>query len=129
MTLRAAYAGITLLALLGSDVVVSAVDDNTREPNIRTAEVIELFVACESNYPLLSVKWDNGDIEKAAETASAFLEVPSVTPQVIIDKAKECFSSLKSERGMMTVEFERVEPRRGVGPDIQWGRVVVVRVN
>jgi hypothetical protein len=52
MSLRASYAGITLLALLGSDVVVSAADDNKREPNIKTAEAIELFVSCESNYPL-----------------------------------------------------------------------------
>ena len=123
------YAGIALLGLLGSDVVAYAVDDGKREANVKTAEAIELFVACESNYPLLSIKWDNGDIEKGADTASAFLEVPSVTPQVIIDKAKECFSALKSERGMMTVDFERVELRCGVGPDIQWGRVVVVRVN
>jgi hypothetical protein len=77
---------------------------------------------------LLSVKWDNGDIEKTAETVSAFLGVPSATPQVIIDKAKECFSALKGEPGIMTVDFERVELRCGVGPDIQWGRVVVVRV-
>ena len=64
MRLRASYAGITLLALLGSDVVASAMDDNKREPNIKTAEAIELFVSCENSYPLLSVKWDNGDIEK-----------------------------------------------------------------
>jgi hypothetical protein len=57
MTLRASCAGITLLALLGSDVVASAMDDNKREPNIKTAEAIELFVSCESSYPLLSVKW------------------------------------------------------------------------
>jgi hypothetical protein len=118
-----------LLALLGSDGVATAVDDSKREPNIWRAEAIELFVSCESNYPLLSVKWDNSDIEKAAETASAFLEVPTVTPQVIIDKTKECFSALKDERGMMTVDFEQVELRCSVGPDIQRGRVVVVRVN
>jgi hypothetical protein len=129
MTLRASYAGITLLALLGNNMVASAADENKQEPNIKTAEAIELFVSCESSYPLLSVKWENGGIEKAAETASAFLEVPSVTPQVIINKAKECFSALKSEREMMTVNFEGVELRCGVGPDIQWGRVVVVRVN
>ena len=130
MTPRASHAGIALLALLGSNVVALAADNNKREPNIKTAEAIELFVSCESNYPLLSVKWDDtGDIEKAAETASAFLEVPSVTSQVIIDKAKQCFSALKGERGMMTVDFERVELRCGAGPDIQWGRVVVVRVN
>ena len=128
MTLRASCVGITLLGLLGSDVVAFAVDDSKRLANIETAEAIELFVACESNYPLLSVKWDDGDIEKAADTASAFLDVPSVTSQVIIDKAKECFSALKSERGMTAVDFEQVELRCGVGPNIQWGRVVVVRV-
>ena len=47
----------------------------------------ELFVTCETNFPLLSLRWGDGDNEKAAETASAFLDVPSVTPQVIIDKA------------------------------------------
>jgi hypothetical protein len=52
-----------------------------------------------------------------------------VTPQVIIDKAKECFSALKSERGMMAVDFDQVELRCGAGPDIQWGRIVVVHVN
>jgi hypothetical protein len=36
MTLRASCAGITLLALLVSDVVASAVDDNKREPNIKS---------------------------------------------------------------------------------------------
>jgi hypothetical protein len=77
----------------------------------------------------LSVEWRDGDIEKAAQTASAFLEVPSVTPQVIIDKAKECFRALRRERGMMAVDFDHVELRCGVGPDIKWGRVVVVRVN
>ena len=53
-----------------------------------------------------------------------------MTAQVIIDKAKRCFSALKSRRGMTTVDFVRVKaPRCGVGPDMQWGRVVVVRVN
>ena len=106
MTLRASCAGITLLALLGSDVVASAMDDNKREPNIKTAEAIELFVSCENSYPLLSVKWDNGDIEKTAETVSAFLAVPSATPQVIIDKAKQCFSALKGERAGQNVDAD-----------------------
>jgi hypothetical protein len=37
MALRAS-AGITLLALLASDVVASAADDNNREPNTWTAD-------------------------------------------------------------------------------------------
>ena len=129
MRLIAFCAGLTLLGLLGSDVVASALDDSDGEANIKTVETLELFAACESSYPLLSVRWGDGNIERAAETASAFLDVPSVTPQVIIDKAKECFSALKSERGMMAVDFDHVELRCGVGPDIQWGRVVVVHVN
>ena len=127
MRLRAFCAGLTLLGL---DVVASTVDDSEGEANVKTAETLELFAACESNYPLLSVRWGDGDIERAAaETASAFLDVPSVTPQVIIDKAKECFRALRSERGMMAVDFDHVELRCGVGPDIQWGRIVVVHVN
>jgi hypothetical protein len=129
MRLRAFCAGLTLLGLLSSDVVASTVDDSEGEAN-KTAETLELFAACESSYPLLSVRWGDGDIERAAaETASAFLDVPSVTPQVIIDKAKECFRALRSERGMMAVDFDHVELRCGVGPDIQWGRIVVVHVN
>jgi hypothetical protein len=42
---------------------------------------------------------------------------------------KECFSALKGERGMMTVDFEQAELRCAVGPDVPWGRVVVVHVN
>jgi len=129
MRLRAFCAGITVFGLLGSSVIASSADDRERNAGVNTAEVLELFVACESNYPLLSVKWGDGDIEKAAETASAFLDVPSVTPQVIIDKAEECFHALGSERGMTAVEFDQVELRCGVGPDIHWGRVVVVHVN
>ena len=49
--------------------------------------------------------------------------------KVIIDKAKECFSALTSERGMITVDFDQVEIRCGVGPDIKRGRIVVRHVN
>ena len=129
MRLRAFFAGLTLLGLLGSSVIASAANDGERKTRVETAETLELFAGCESNYPLLSVEWRDGDIERAAETASAFLDVPSVTPQVIIDKAKECFRALRSERGMMAVDFDHVELRCGVGPDIQWGHVVVVHVN
>jgi hypothetical protein len=77
----------------------------------------------------LSVRWGGGDNEKAAETASAFLDVSSVTPKMILDKAGECFSALKSEQGMIAVDFNRVELRCGVGPDIARGRIVVLNIN
>jgi hypothetical protein len=37
---------------------------------------------------------------------------------LVRDKAQECFSALKGERGMTAVDFEQVALRRGVGPDI-----------
>jgi hypothetical protein len=129
MRLRAFCAGMTLLGLLGSDVVASTVDDGKREADIKVAEAFELSVTCESNFPFLSLSWGNGDYERAAETASTFLDVPSVTPRMIIDKARECFSALKSEPGMFAVYFNQVELRCGVGPDIGWGRIVVGHVN
>jgi hypothetical protein len=45
--------------------------------------------------------------------------------QVIIDRAAECFSTLKSERGMTIVHFDNVQLRCGIGPDINWGHIVV----
>lgn len=127
MGLKAFCTGISLLALLGSHSVASASDDSDGHANGETTP--ELFVTCETNFPLLSLRWGDGDNEKAAETASAFLDVPSVTPQVIIDKAKECFSALNNEQGMIAVDFDQVELRCGVGPDIKLGRIVVGHVN
>jgi hypothetical protein len=72
---------------------------------------------------------DSDDNCHQAATTSFFTGGALHRTQVIIDKAKGCFSKLKRERGMMAVEFEQVELRCGVGPDIQWGRVIVVRVN
>ena len=96
-------------------------DGRSNIKNIKTEEAIELFVTCASSFPLLSLRWDDRDNAKAAETVN----VPSVTPQVIIDKAAECFSTLKSERGMTIVHFDNVQLRCGIGPDINWGHIVV----
>ena len=78
---------------------------------------------------MLSIRWNDGDNTKTAELASAFLDVPSVTPRVITDKVNECFSILKSEQGMAVVLFENVQLRCGTGPDIDWGRIVVGHIN
>ena len=127
MTLKAFFCtGMGLLGLLGS-VGIAGAGETARK--IKSEDALELFVSCESNYPLLSVRWGGGDNEKAAETASAFLDVPSVTPKMILDKAGECFSALKSEQGMIAVDFNRVELRCGVGPDIARGRIVVLHIN
>ncbi len=112
--------------MLGS---VEIAGDGGAGANIKAQEALELFVSCESNYPLLSARWGDGDNKKAAETASAFLDVLSVTPKMILDKAEECFSALKSEQGMTAVDFNGVELRCGDGPDITKGHIVVLHIN
>ena len=129
MALQSFYAGISLLGLLGSAVIASTFNDGVEAANIKTVEAVELFFTCENSLPLLSIRWDDGDNTKTAELATAFLDVPSVTPQVITDKVKECFSILKSERGMAVVLFDNVQLRCGIGPDINWGRIVVGHIN
>ena len=124
MTLKALCVILGLLGLLSGYAIASPFNEGERS-NINTEEAIELFVTCEASFPLLSLRWDDRDNAQAAETASAFLNVPSITPQVIIDRAAECFSTLKSERGMTIVRFDNVQLRCGIGPDINWGHIVV----
>ena len=117
-----------LLGSLSGDAIASPFnegDGRSNNKNIKPEEAIELFVTCASSFPLLSLRWDDRDNAKAAETASTFLNVPSVTPQAILDRAAECFSTLKSERGMTIVHFDNVQLRCGIGPDINWGHIVV----
>ena len=87
------------------------------------------LISCESSYPSVSVKWGDSEREKSAQKVTHFLSLPSVSAQVILDKATECFSVLKGEQGMTTVFFDHVELRCGVGPDIAWGRIVVRHAN
>ena len=129
MALRSFYAGISLLGLLGSAVVASTFNDGVEAASVKTFERVELLFTCEDSLPLLSVRWDDGDNTNAADIASAFLNAPFVTPRVITDKAKECFSILKNEQGMAVVLFENVQLRCGIGPDIDWGRIVVGHID
>jgi hypothetical protein len=120
MTLKALCVTLGLLGLLSGNAIASPFNEGDGRSSIKTEEAIELFVTCEASFPLLSLIWDDRDNAKAAETASTFLNVPSITPQVIIDRAAECFSTLKSERGMTIVHFDNVQLRCGIGPDINW---------
>ena len=98
VTLKAFCAGLGLVGLLASDALASASDDGAVDANAADMDTLELFISCESNHPLMSVKWGDDDNTKSAETASIFLALPSVTRQTIIDKAAECFSALKGEQ-------------------------------
>jgi len=125
MTLKAFCAGLGVLGLLASDALASMFDDAAGDVSAADEETLELFISCESKYPLASVKWGDGDNTKAAETASIFLEVPSVTRQTIIDKAAECFSALKGEQAMTEINFDHLVLRCGIGPDVKRGHIVL----
>jgi hypothetical protein len=129
MTLKAFCAGLGVLGLLASDALASGSDDAAGDGNAADGETLELFISCESSYPLVSVKWGDGDNTKAAETASIFLEVPSVTGQTIIDKAAECFSALGREQAMTEINFDHLVLRCGIGPDVKRGYIVLGHVD
>ena len=128
MTLKAFCVTLGLLGLLSGCAIASPFNEGDERSNIKPEDAIELLVTCEASFPLLSLRWDDRDNAKAAETASAFLNVPSITPQVIIDRAAECFSALKNEHGMTIVHFDGVQLRCGIGPDINWGHIVIGHV-
>ena len=129
MTLKAFCVGAGLLGLLTSNTLASMPGDGAADANEADTGALELFISCESSYPSVSVKWGYSEREKSAQKVSHFLSLPSVSAQVILDKATECFSVLKGEQGMTTVFFDHVELRCGVGPDIAWGRIVVRNAN
>ena len=129
MTLKAFCAGLGVLGLLASDALASMSDDAAGDVSAADEETLELFISCESKYPLASVKWGDGDNTKAAETASIFLEVPSVTRQTIIDKAAECFSALKGEQAMTEINFDHLVLRCGIGPNVKRGHIVLGHVD
>jgi hypothetical protein len=125
MTLKAICAGLGVLGLLASEALASMSDDAAGDVSAADEETLELFISCESKHPLAFVKWGDGDNTKAAETASIFLEVPSVTRQTIIDKAAECFSALKGGQAMTEINFDHLVLRCGIGPDVKRGHIVV----
>ena len=111
MTLKAFCVTLGLLGLLSGYAIASPFNEGDERSDIKPGDAIELLVTCEASF-----------------TASAFLNVPSITPQVIIDRAAECFSALKNEYGMTIVHFDSVQLRCGIGPDINWGHIVIGHV-
>jgi hypothetical protein len=66
-----------LLGLLSGYAIASPFNEGDERSNIKPEDAIELLVTCEASFPLLSLRWDDRDNAKAAETASAFLNVPT----------------------------------------------------
>jgi hypothetical protein len=94
-------------------------DDKFRarsRPSRRAAdgETLELFISCESSYPLVFVKWGY-----ESRRNGWYLEVPSVTGQTIIDKAGAISSAAAAKSGRRLVGRRRAAGRRannGDGP-------------
>ena len=127
MTLKAFCVTLGLLGLLSGYAIASPFNEGDERSNIKPEDAIELLVTCEASFPLLSLRWDDRDNAKAAETASAFLNVPSITSQVIIEP-RNAFRRSKNEYGITIVHFDSVQLRCGIGPDINWGRIVIGHV-
>jgi hypothetical protein len=72
MTLKALCATLGLLGLLSGNAIALPFNEGDGRSSIKTEEAIELFVTCEASFPLLSLRWDDGDNAKAAETAVLF---------------------------------------------------------
>jgi hypothetical protein len=84
-------------------------------------------------YPSLLVPWlINPD--QSAVAASAFLAVPAVTPQIIVDKAGECFTSLKKQMPerrwppttATAVYFDDIELQCSLDSGVQGGEALAV---
>jgi hypothetical protein len=129
MTRKAFCAELGLIGLLASASLAIASDDGAGDAYAGDRDMPELLISCESSYPFVSVKWGDGDNTTAAETASIFLDIPSVTKQTIIDRAAECFSALKDEPAMMEINFNHLVLRCGIGPDVKKGRIVLGHVD
>ena len=74
MTLKALCVTLGLLGLLSGNAIASQFNEGDGRSSIKTEEAIELFVTCEASFPLLSLRWDDRDNAKTAETASTRLK-------------------------------------------------------
>ena len=81
MTLKVFCVTLGLLGLLSGYAIASPFNEGDERSDIKPGDAIEFLVTCEASFPLLSLRWDDRDNAKAAETASAFLNVPSITPK------------------------------------------------
>jgi hypothetical protein len=108
-------------------------DDGDGDANLTLRDGLQASVACTDAYPRLLVPWlINPD--QSAVAASAFLAVPAVTPQIVADKARECFTSLKKQMparrwpptSAIAVDFRDVELQCSLDSGVQGGEALVV---
>jgi hypothetical protein len=113
--------------------VTAQSDNGDGDTNLTLRSGLKASVACTDAYPSLLVPWlINSD--QSAVAASAFLAVPAVTPQIIADKAGECFTSLKKQMparrwpptSATAVNFDNIELQCSLDSDVQSGETLVV---
>ena len=118
------------IAALG---VTAQSDDGDGDTNLTLRDGLQASVACTDAYPSLLVPWlINPD--QSAVAASAFLAVPAVTPQIVADKARECFTSLKKQMparrwpptSATAVDFRDIELQCSLDSGVQGGEALVV---
>jgi hypothetical protein len=118
------------IAALG---VTAQSDDGDGDTNLTLRSGLKASVACMDAYPSLLVPWLFNP-EQSAVVASAFLAEPAVTPQVIADKAGECFTSLKKQMparrwpptSVTAINFNDIDLQCSLVGDVQGGETLVV---
>jgi hypothetical protein len=114
--------------------VMAQSDDGDGDTNLTLRSGLKASVACADAYPSLLVPW-RFNPDQSAVLASAFLAVPAVTPQIIADKAGECFTLLKKQMparrwpptsATAAVDFHGIELQCSLDSDVQGGEVLVV---
>jgi hypothetical protein len=113
--------------------VTAQSDDGDGDTNLTLRSGLKASVACTDGYPSLLVPW-RFNPDQSAVVVSAFLAAPAVTPQIISDKAGECFSSLKKQMparrwpptSATAVDFHDIELQCNLDSDVQGGEALVV---
>jgi hypothetical protein len=144
LTMRAAYANeinrehavvrcsiaTARVAALG---VTARSDDGDGDTNLTLRSGLKASVACTDASPSLLVPW-RFNPDQSAVVASAFIAVPAVTPQIIAEKAGECFTSLKKlmparrwpPTSAAAVDFHDNKQQCSLDSDVQGGEALVV---
>lgn len=116
--------------------VTAQSDDGDGGANLTLRSGLKASVVCRYDYPSLLVPWQVNP-DQSAVAASAFLAVPAVTPKMIADKARECFTSLKKQMparrwpptSATAVDFHDIELQCSLDSDGQGGETLVVHSN
>lgn len=113
--------------------VTAQSDDGDGDVKLTLRSGLKASVACSDVYPGLLIPW-RFNPDESAVVASAFLAMPAVTPQIIADKAGECFTSLQKQMparrwpptSATTVDFRDIELQCSLDSDVQGGEALVV---